>query len=336
MHQSRGAASSRKISSTTNAKSSRDPRVAHRHSSIVKGNKSADSQQQCCCGLQCQTTALSDDHVASGQCPAVKLALPCLCALPQCCQLSEHQTLLRTFTYHNVALGQEHTTDIQQIKHTTNADSILAVAHEILTRRQPIKCLEAVLLALLFTNQSPMTAKAAIHSTTVNSSNSVPLVRLPLRFHSHRQCRPTKQYWHIVLLVYNTQTHRYGTLSLSRESKLDYRACRYESVFELMCSFLEAYHACGHIVTKMTLGRAVPHCDRMMSTSDGHSTAADSPKQQQQQSYTHADWHACEFHLSLDEFQFCSDTRRDSLTKSEYCNRLDYAIEQHTASQIKR
>lgn len=82
--------------------------------------------------------------------------------------------------------------------------SILSSAKEIMKEALPIKCMEAVMLALHLTN------------------NVAGLVRVPLRFKSRIE---GKTFRHIVLAITGPAVdHKFGALGLSRKPTLEYKA----------------------------------------------------------------------------------------------------------------
>ncbi len=93
--------------------------------------------------------------------------------------------------------------------------SILSSAKEIIKEALPIKCMEAVMLALHLTN------------------NVAGLVRIPMRFKSRIE---GKTFRHIVLAVTGPAVdHKFGALGLSRKPTLEYKAPLFGYEWQRLC-----------------------------------------------------------------------------------------------------
>ena len=111
--------------------------------------------------------------------------------------------------------------------------AIMKTSKEIIYTALPIKCMEAVMLALFLTT-----------GTDYNS-----LLKLPVRFKSMHQ---NHTYRHIVLIVrYN---NKYGALGLSRKSTLEYKECIYNSLSEIIKDYKLSYENIGHRLKRVSFG----------------------------------------------------------------------------------
>ena len=118
---------------------------------------------------------------------------------------------------------------------------LMDVAKSIIRESLPIKCLEAVILALYLT--SDMSA----------------IQRFPLSF---KTCFEGNSYKHIVLGIYCNG--KFGALGLSRRDTLMYKELKYESLYELLREFINCYHSCYHTVDRIKLGLPVNHDNQSM------------------------------------------------------------------------
>ena len=134
---------------------------------------------------------------------------------------------------------------------------ILETARRIERDALPIKCVEAVFLALRLTHdwrdvdRIPMAFKTAVAFT-----DGAGLAR--------RRCHR-----HIVLLIRRRRGSRepesdaasgpgYGALGISRRASLAHRPMRYTSVSEILTSYRDAYRTLGHAVLKVRVGLPAP------------------------------------------------------------------------------
>jgi hypothetical protein len=115
---------------------------------------------------------------------------------------------------------------------------IMKSVQDLIKEPLPIKCLEAVFVAIYLTNAQK------------------DLVRLPLTFKSSSH---GKVYRHIVLAVrYNG---RYGALGLSRQPSLMYKGLEYTSLADLVKDYQNAYHGVFHKLDLVRVGLPVVHDD---------------------------------------------------------------------------
>jgi hypothetical protein len=115
---------------------------------------------------------------------------------------------------------------------------IMKSVQDLIKEPLPIKCLEAVFVAIYLTNAQK------------------DLVRLPLTFKSSSH---GKVYRHIVLAVrYNG---RYGALGLSRQPSLMYKGLEYTSLADLVKDYQDAYHSVFHKLDLVRVGLPVVHDD---------------------------------------------------------------------------
>eukprot|EP01083_Nonionella_stella_P086000 238654_1 len=116
-----------------------------------------------------------------------------------------------------------------------NLSSLMETAERIMKKAMPIKCMEAVVLAIRLTKDIDK------------------LVRMCLRFKSTVD---GQTYWHVVLCI--QFRGKFGTIGLSRKPQLGYKEIKYESIYDLVMEFRRCYETvCGHALHRMTLGLPV-------------------------------------------------------------------------------
>lgn len=113
---------------------------------------------------------------------------------------------------------------------------IMETARSILSDCLPIKCIEAVFVALYLT------------------SSMEDLDRIPISFKS---CAGGTVYRHIVLAVRHGS--RFGCLGISRKSTLSYKPLRFKSFSGLLAEFKRCYEALSHQLLSIKVGLPVPH-----------------------------------------------------------------------------
>ena len=195
---------------------------------------------------------------------------------------------LSSFTYNNTP-GSEHTPHIQAIK-SQPLRHITLTARQIIHRRQPIRCLEAVVVALHLL--------AATEAEVAERCDGVRLLRYPLRFYSTcgGHC-----YWHILLVVALgpllpspspsstalASLPAFGAVSLSRHTPLSMRSLTFGSLSALCSSIRDEYGRIGHSLLQMTVGLPVTTNERSRAALDWHFLALHLPASKQHNHDTH-------------------------------------------------
>ena len=64
-----------------------------------------------------------------------------------------------------------------------------------------------------------------------------------------------------MLAIRHRQRALWGALGLSREAGLQWKLLAFGSLSALLGDYREAYRECGHEVTKVRIGLAMPHDD---------------------------------------------------------------------------
>lgn len=127
-------------------------------------------------------------------------------------------------------------TQFFEIKKNRPLCGLMETAKEIIQESLPIKCLEAVILAIYLTN---------------GYRN---VVRFALSFNSLFQ---EVIHRHVVLGIYcNGQ---YGALGLSRRKELMYKPLIYETLYELIMNFQDSYKEYCHKLLKVRIGLPINH-----------------------------------------------------------------------------
>ncbi|KAL5463236.1 hypothetical protein EMCRGX_G032116 [Ephydatia muelleri] len=151
-------------------------------------------------------------------------------------QLSVEQSILAVQTYLN-ELQYNHTgTQFFEIRKSRPLSRLMESAKEIIRESLPIKCLEAVVVALYLT--SPLTS---VHRTAL----------------SFKSKQGDLYFRHVVLAVHSGSS--YGALGLSRRQELMYKPLEYKSLYDLVREFIECYKKCNHTVVKVCLSAIVVH-----------------------------------------------------------------------------
>lgn len=114
--------------------------------------------------------------------------------------------------------------------------SLLKVAKDMIQLSMPIKCLEAVILAIHLTNEVPS------------------MDRFTLTFKSQQN---GLIYYHTVLGLF--YRGRYGAIGLSRKDDLMSRPIEYADLSAMLLSFNEAYMRHNHKLLKVSIGGTIPH-----------------------------------------------------------------------------
>jgi hypothetical protein len=122
-----------------------------------------------------------------------------------------------------------------EVKKTYSLRRLHLLAREMINEGMPIKCLEAVVVAMHLTN------------------SCADLDRFVLGFKSQVG---DETYRHIVLVVRYNQT--YGALGLSRRKDLMYKNMEMDSLHDLVMDYKKSYENNGHVLIKVKLGKVIP------------------------------------------------------------------------------
>ncbi|XP_053316664.1 tubulinyl-Tyr carboxypeptidase 2 [Spea bombifrons] len=134
-------------------------------------------------------------------------------------------------------LQYNHTgTQFFEIRKTRPISGLMETAREMTRESLPIKCLEAVILAIYLTN----------------GQQSVE--RFPISF----KTQFSGSYFHHVVLGIHCNG-RYGSLGMSRRSDLMDKPMTFRTLSELIFDFEESYKKYSHTVKKVKIGLYVPH-----------------------------------------------------------------------------
>ena len=135
-------------------------------------------------------------------------------------------------------LRYNHTgTQLFDIKPHSSMITLMETAKAMVRESVPIKCMEAVILAIYLTNGIPG------------------LGRFPINFKSEVQevslLKGRKYFYHVVLgLAYKG---KFGAVGLSRRSSLMDKPLEFTSLFTMVQDFQNAYSNCGHTVLKVNI-----------------------------------------------------------------------------------
>eukprot|EP00891_Asterochloris_glomerata_P006202 jgi/Astpho2/6202/Aster-x1355 len=122
---------------------------------------------------------------------------------------------------------------------------LMHTAKEMVKDALPIKCVEAVFLALLLT------------------SSWHDLHRVPLGFKTRAtpwaQTNGGRVYRHLVLAVMHKPSGKWGALGLSRRAQLMDKPMEHSTFTSLLQDYRQAYHRWWHEVLKLRIGLPAPH-----------------------------------------------------------------------------
>ncbi|XP_022089017.1 vasohibin-2-like [Acanthaster planci] len=146
------------------------------------------------------------------------------------CRLEAVQDYMKELQYNHTG------TQFYEIKKNRPISGLMDTAKEMIRESLPIKCLEAVILALYLTNGAPGLERFPVSFKTLFSGTV------------HR---------HVVLGVY--YSGRYGALGMSRREDLMYKPLEFRNLWELIFDFEDAYKKYFHTVKKVKIGLPVSH-----------------------------------------------------------------------------
>ena len=147
---------------------------------------------------------------------------------PQCIQAV--QDFINSLNYNHTG------TQLFEIRKSRPLAGLMDKAKEMIKESLPIKCLEAVILAIYLTN--------SLHNVE----------RFPIGFKSvfngHR-------YYHVVLGIYFNGA--FGALGISRRKDLMDKDLKFKTLFEMITDYQTAYASYTHELKKVRLGGLVSH-----------------------------------------------------------------------------
>jgi hypothetical protein len=150
--------------------------------------------------------------------------------LPKHCTIENVQKYISGLKYNHFA------DPFYKVNKQSNVYRLSMLSKEIIKTALPIKCLEAVVLAMYLT-------------TTLFDCT-----RIPMSFTSVCNGRTHR---HIVLIV--KQNGKWGCLGLSRKSDLMYKPVMYSTLSDLVKEFADAYARNQHWLEKVKIGKPVTH-----------------------------------------------------------------------------
>ncbi|KAE8586062.1 hypothetical protein XENTR_v10021538 [Xenopus tropicalis] len=134
-------------------------------------------------------------------------------------------------------LQYNHTgTQFFEIKKTRPLTGLMDLAKEMTKEALPIKCLEAVILAIYLTNSIAGLERFPISFKTQFSGGCFRHIVLGLHWGNH-----------------------FGALGISRRDDLMYKPLKHRTLSDLLADFQDAYSKCWHTLRKVKIGRYVSH-----------------------------------------------------------------------------
>ncbi|XP_055000629.1 tubulinyl-Tyr carboxypeptidase 2 isoform X2 [Sorex araneus] len=140
------------------------------------------------------------------------------------------QGYMKTLQYNHTG------TQFFEIRKMRPLSGLMETAREMTRESLPIKCLEAVILAIYLTNGQPSVERFPISFKTYFSGS-----------HFH----------HVVLGIYCNG--RYGSLGMSRRAELMDKPLAFRTLSDLVFDFEDSYRKYLHTVKKVKVGLYVPH-----------------------------------------------------------------------------
>jgi len=147
------------------------------------------------------------------------------------------QNYLNKLTYNHTG------TQLFDIKPHSSMITLMETAKAMVRESLPIKCMEAVVLAIYLTNGIPGLGRFPINFKS--EVNEVSLLK------------GRKFYYHVVLGV--AYKGKFGAIGLSRRNSLMYKSLDYNSLHTLVQDYNQAYTNCGHKLMKVRIGELVTH-----------------------------------------------------------------------------
>ncbi len=140
--------------------------------------------------------------------------------------------------------------------------TLMETARAMVREALPVKCMEAVVLAIFLTNGVPGLGRFTINFkselpsplTTVPTAATAASGQQPLHHHHHGK----RYFYHVVLGV--SLGSRFGSLGLSRRSNLMDKPLTFHTLSSLIEDFDRSYRDCGHRLVKVTLMRYGLRC----------------------------------------------------------------------------
>ena len=140
------------------------------------------------------------------------------------------QDYINNLTYNHTG------TQLFEIKKSRPLAGLMDKAKEMIRESLPIKCLEAVILAIYLTNSLANVERFPIGFKSV--------------FNGHR-------YYHVVLGIFFNGN--FGALGISRRKDLMDKPLKFKSLFEMITDYQVAYASYTHDLKKVRLGGIVSH-----------------------------------------------------------------------------
>ena len=125
---------------------------------------------------------------------------------------------------------------------TRPLSKLMETAREMIEESLPIRCIDAVFLAIYFTQEMEFLDRFAcsfrsLYPHDVASSRGAKEDR--------SKDREKREYRHIVLFLKDRRSGRFGSLGISRKKELMDKQLEFESLSDLIEDYLESYRKCN-------------------------------------------------------------------------------------------
>ncbi len=130
--------------------------------------------------------------------------------------------------------------------------SLMELARTMVREALPIKCMEAVVLAVYLTN-----GVTGLGRFTINFKSELP-ASSRLQHQGANNARSNRRYfYHVVLGI--SLGNKFGSLGLSRRVNLMDKPVSFPSLYELLLEFEQSYRDCGQKLVKVRIGQLITH-----------------------------------------------------------------------------
>lgn len=191
---------------------------------------------------------------------------------------------------------------------------LMDIAKKMIEDSLPIKCLEAVILSIYLTNELSSVERFSIGFKTISNGNI------------HR---------HVVLGIYCHNTSQFGALGTSRRSDLGYKPIKYNSLTELIQSFIDSYAIYLHKVKRVRVGMPIPNSIRSYESIQWNGVQVN-PTHKSQEWIKYVEKQSRNIRIYNCFGEPGVEIKKKIRNNSETLNNLNEIIEPNVSSTIKR
>ena len=147
------------------------------------------------------------------------------------------------------------------------------LAKSMIQESLPIKCLEAVILAIYLLNEIPLVYAPSTSSSNSNNNNNKEsddtvvdtssIVKFTIGF---KTVSKGNVHRHVVLGVYNRASGLFGAIGLSRRADLAYKPLVHPALSQLIDDYVESYANYLHRIKRVKIGMPIARSNRSFET----------------------------------------------------------------------